>query len=203
MFSSFIQGILLGWGVAVPIGPLNVLIMSYAFKDYKRALCIGLGAMTTDMLYLTLLSFGLLHFLNSPVVLRFISLFGAAFLLYMAFGLIKDAKKEVVVRRDLKSESYIKIYIKGCLLNLTNPYVILFWLSMTAVMSANQGYFLVTLVGLVVGILSWITIFPLVIYKNRNALSDKFKITVSYLSALIIAFFALRLLYIYFIKGTL
>ncbi|NLK67152.1 MAG: LysE family transporter [Campylobacteraceae bacterium] len=204
MFGSLIQGILLGWGVAVPIGPLNVLIMTYAFKDYKRALTIGIGAMATDMFYLTLLSFGVLQFLDKPMIMKFIAIFGASYLSYMAFGLIKDAKKEIVVKEvDIKPESYTKIFIKGCLLNLANPYVILFWLSMTAVMTANQGYFLITLVGLVVGILSWITVFPLIVYKNRNALSEKFKITVSYLSALILLFFAIRLLYVYFIKGVL
>ena len=37
--SSFLQGALLGFGVAVPIGPLNILIMSYAFTSYSKALC--------------------------------------------------------------------------------------------------------------------------------------------------------------------
>lgn len=31
---SFIQGLLLGFGAAVPVGPVNILIMSYSLKRY-------------------------------------------------------------------------------------------------------------------------------------------------------------------------
>ena len=40
----------MGLGVSVPIGPVNVLIMSYALRSYTKALCLGLGAMSADML---------------------------------------------------------------------------------------------------------------------------------------------------------
>lgn len=198
---SFVQGVLLGFGAAVPIGPLNILIMSYALKDYGRGFCAGLGAMTTDIIYLTLLSFGILHLLNTPLILKFIAIFGAIFLSYIAYTLVKDASKSVEVNDDLKLESHLMIYVKGCLLNLTNPYIVLFWLSMATVMTSGQNSFFVTLFGLVISILIWITLFPLVIYKSRNKLSAKFTKALAYISALIMIFFALSLIYEHFIKG--
>lgn len=43
---SFIQGLLLGFGAAVPVGPVNILIMSYSLKRY---------ALGTDMFYMLLM----------------------------------------------------------------------------------------------------------------------------------------------------
>ena len=64
MFKSLLDGILLGIGVAVPFGPVNLLILSYALSSFKKAFFLGLGALVADAFYLLLLSFGILHFLN-------------------------------------------------------------------------------------------------------------------------------------------
>ena len=75
----FVQGVLMGLGVSVPIGPVNVLIMSYALRSYTKALCLGLGAMSADMLYLALSAFGISQLAKIPIVFTCISVFGAAF----------------------------------------------------------------------------------------------------------------------------
>lgn len=200
--NSFLQGVLLGLGAAVPIGPLNILIMSYAFTSYSKALCLGLGAMSTDSFYLMLLSFGVLHLLNTPLALKIVAVFGSLFLIYMAFGLIKDANKGVKTDPNLKSKGHLNAFFKGCFLNLTNPYIIVFWFSMaTVTVSANN--FLAMLFGLIVGILSWILIFPLIIYKTRNQISKKMMKMLSYFSSAVLLFFALNLIYQHFIKGLL
>lgn len=200
--SSFLQGVLLGFGVAVPIGPLNILIMSYAFTSYSKALCLGLGAMSTDVFYLILLSFGVLHLLNTPITLKIVAIFGSLFLIYMAFGLIKDANKDIKAKSNLKSKGYLNTYFKGCFLNLTNPYVIIFWFSMAAIITSANNLSL-TLFGLIVGILSWILVFPLIIYKSKNFISKKIMRALAYFSAFVLLFFALNLLYQHFFKEIL
>ena len=57
---SFITGILLGLGVAIPIGPLNILIMNYSLSSFGRGFALGMGAMSADILYFVLLSLGVL-----------------------------------------------------------------------------------------------------------------------------------------------
>lgn len=64
MINFLFQEILLGYGAAVPIGPVNILIMSYAIKSYSYALLFGMGAMFADVFYLLLLNYGVLNFLN-------------------------------------------------------------------------------------------------------------------------------------------
>ncbi len=189
---SFIQGVLMGLGVSVPIGPINVLIMSYALRSYTKALCLGLGAMSADMLYLALSAFGISQLAKIPIVFTCVSVFGAAFLLYIALGIYREAKKSVQIQ-SAELGSHVAVFGKGFLLNIFNPYVIMFWLSVSV--SIGREHFGFALAGLVCGILSWITLFALVVYKSRAKISDRAARAFAYISALIFLFFALKLIY--------
>ena len=109
----------------------------------------------------------------------------------MAFGLIKDANKDIKTKSNLKSKGYLNTYFKGCFLNLTNPYVIIFWFSMAAITTSTNNLSL-TLFGLIVGILSWILVFPLIIYKSKNFISKKIIRTLAYFSAFVLLFFCFK-----------
>nr|WP_314167041.1 LysE family translocator [uncultured Campylobacter sp.] len=189
---SFIQGILMGLGVSVPIGPVNVLIMSYALRSYTKALCLGLGAMSADMLYLALSALGISQLAKIPIVFTCISVFGAAFLLYIALGIYREAKRSVQIQ-SAERGSHVAVFGKGFLLNIFNPYVIMFWLSVSV--SIGRERFGLALAGLVCGILSWITLFALAVYKSRAKISDRAARAFAYISALILMFFALKLIY--------
>ena len=188
----FVQGVLMGLGVSVPIGPVNVLIMSYALRSYTKALCLGLGAMSADMLYLALSAFGISQLAKIPIVFTCISVFGAAFLLYIALGIYRQAKRSVQIQ-SVELGSHVAVFGKGFLLNIFNPYVIMFWLSVSA--SIGRERFGLALAGLVCGILSWITLFALAVYKSRAKISDRAARAFAYISALILLFFALKLIY--------
>ncbi|MBF0984243.1 MAG: LysE family translocator [Campylobacter sp.] len=189
---SFVQGVLMGLGVSVPIGPVNVLIMSYALRSYTKALCLGLGAMSADTLYLALSAFGISQLAKIPIVFACISVFGAAFLLYIALGIYRDAKRSVQLK-SVERGSHAAVFGKGFLLNIFNPYVIMFWLSVSV--SIGREHFWLALAGLVCGILSWITLFALAVYKSRAKISDRAARAFAYISALILLFFALKLIY--------
>lgn len=68
MFDSFLSGVFLGFGVSVPFGPINILILTYALKAFKNSIAVGLGAFSVDLLYLLLLQFGLLNFLDNVIL---------------------------------------------------------------------------------------------------------------------------------------
>ena len=182
----------MGLGVSVPIGPVNVLIMSYALRSYTKALCLGLGAMSADMLYLALSALGISQLAKTPIVFTCISVFGAAFLLYIALGIYRDAKRSVHLQ-SVERGSHVAVFGKGFLLNIFNPYVIMFWLSVSV--SIGRERFGLALAGLVCGILSWIALFALAVYKSRAKISDRAARAFAYISALILLFFALKLIY--------
>ena len=74
---SFITGFLLGLGIAIPIGPLNILIMNYSLSSFKQGFSFGLGAMSADMMFFILLSVGVLAVLDAPCIFNIIAIFGS------------------------------------------------------------------------------------------------------------------------------
>ncbi|EAI5962875.1 transporter, LysE family protein [Campylobacter coli 90-3] len=198
MFDSFLSGVFLGFGVSVPFGPVNILILTYALKAFKNSIAVGLGAFSVDLLYLLLLQFGLLNFLDNVIFMRALAIFGFCFLSYMAYLMLRKKKESLNLEHKEFKESLLKSYIKGIILNGSNPYVIGFWLSATGIVLSNQHAYS-TILGLVVAILFWIGALAFVVAKYSYLFSAKVIRIINIVSALIIEYFALSLLYKTFI----
>ncbi|EFO8992772.1 LysE family transporter [Campylobacter coli] len=194
MFDSFLSGVFLGFGVSVPFGPVNILILTYALKAFKNSIAVGLGAFSIDMLYLFLLQFGLLNFLDNVIFMRFLAIFGFCFLTYMAYLMLRKKKESLNLEHKEFKESLLKSYIKGAFLNGSNPFVIGFWLSATGIVLSNQHAYS-TILGLVVAILFWIGALAFVVAKYSYLFSAKVVFIINIISAIIIEYFALNLLY--------
>lgn len=189
----FIQGFLLGLGAAVPVGPINIIMMTYALRSYTQAFAFGFGAMCADSLYIFLLSFGLLKFFNTPLITQALSIFGFVFLIAIAIMTFKGAKIHIRADKKAKPAALWINFLKGFLLTLTNPYTVGFWLSTASIATANEQGFIFMLLGLICAIFGWITLMPLFIYKKRHFISDKIAKYLSILSAIILIFFAIIL----------
>ncbi|EAJ0154763.1 lysine transporter LysE [Campylobacter jejuni] len=198
MFDSFLSGVFLGFGVSVPFGPVNILILTYALKAFKNSIVVGLGAFSIDMLYLFLLQFGLLNFLDNVIFMRFLAIFGFCFLTYMAYLMLRKKKESLNLEHKEFKESLLKSYIKGAFLNGSNPFVIGFWLSATSVVLSSDHAYLMTL-GLVVAILFWVSALAFVVARYSHVFSAKVVFIINIISAIIIEYFALNLLYKTFI----
>ena len=113
--SAFLQGLLFGFGAAVPIGPINVMIMTAALSSFWLAFAIGLGAMSADVLYLVLLAFGLLEYLQGEIISKAIGIFGICYLLYISYLIFKSADKPVRANEEIRAikGSFGKNYLKG------------------------------------------------------------------------------------------
>ncbi|ECL1829642.1 lysine transporter LysE [Campylobacter jejuni] len=194
MFDSFLSGVFLGFGVSVPFGPVNILILTYALKAFKNSIAVGLGAFSIDMLYLFLLQFELLNFLDNVIFMRSLAIFGFCFLTYMAYLMLRKKKESLILEHREFKESLFKSYIKGAFLNGSNPFVIGFWLSTASVVLSSDHAYLMTL-GLVVAILFWVSALAFVVARYSHVFSAKVVFIINIISAIIIEYFALNLLY--------
>lgn len=191
----FLEGMILGFGATVPIGPINILIMSHALKKYNLALAIGFGAMSADMVYLFLMTFGLLNSFENPLLLKNLAIFGFIFLLVIGIALLKGAGQRLHVKKDIKQKGVFTTFTQGLVITLLNPYTIGFWLSIASLAKSKQGDTKVLVGGVVVAILLWITIMPFIVHSNKHRISDNIAKYFSYFAGVVLIFFAFVLLY--------
>jgi L-lysine exporter family protein LysE/ArgO len=187
----FLEGFLLGLGAAMPIGPVNIVIMNEALRHYPRAVAIGLGAMGADMFYLSAAVLGLAPFLQTPWVQTLLGSAGTLFLLVLGVMLFRHRRDEPECELT-GSGPLLGAYIKGLMLTLTNPYTVGFWLSVTAVGVGGSLPWLTA--GLVSAILLWIIVMPWIVRRHRNRLGSAVRRRVNTVAAAILLLFALLLL---------
>ena len=197
---SFITGILLGLGVAIPIGPLNILIMNYSLSSFGRGFALGMGAMSADILYFVLLSLGVLVVFDNTWIFKSIAIFGAIFLLYMAWTCYKNASKMLAkISCAERGESLLACYLKGLGLNSINPFIIGFWLSLSSVVVSSANWMIAAL-GVLLALFAWVVGLSLVTSLARRIISAKVARIFSYVSAVLMLFFTAFLIYNTFLK---
>lgn len=197
---SFITGILLGLGVAIPIGPLNILIMNYSLSSFGRGFALGMGAMSADILYFVLLSLGVLVVFDNPWIFKSIAIFGAIFLLYMAWTCYKNASKMLAkISNTERGESLLACYLKGLGLNSINPFIIGFWLSLSSVVVSSANWMIAAL-GVLLALFAWVLGLSILTSLARRIISAKVARIFSYVSAVLMLFFTAFLIYNTFLK---
>jgi len=171
----------------VPLGPINILIMNEAIKDYKNGVMIGLGAMSSDIVYLLLIMFGLIAYFNQPYILNPLAFFGGLFLIYLAYSIFKNRDIKVNAnRQNIKKSSCKKLYLKGFALTAINPYTIGFWLSASGYIATKELTPLVTILGMLSAIILWITIMPYLVHRSKHRISSRVSYYISLASAVIL-----------------
>lgn len=197
---SFIKGALFGYGASIPIGPINILIVAYALRSFKLGFAIGAGAMLTDAIYLLLSHLGVSVFLKqNAIFMEILSIFGASFLFYIAFITARGANK-ILEFNVASKQSLMRCFLQGVWINALNPFIIAFWISVSAFTNSVQNQFL-SLAGLIFSITTWIIFLPLIVAKSRKIISPKVAAVFAYVSAIFLAVFALLIIYEQFFKG--
>ncbi|MAZ40003.1 MAG: hypothetical protein CMF49_07760 [Legionellales bacterium] len=171
----FFYGLMLGLGAAVPIGPINLEMMRRNLKyGTASGIFLGLGACSADVTYVILLCAGALVLLTHPFILNTIGVLGALLLFwfgYQAFFLSAKLEKNLAPKKSLPQS-----IMEGFLLTFVNPYTILFWMSVSAqlllVTHGKNLAVLIAAVGVIIGTLSWVIFYNVILKFTRHKLSQ-------------------------------
>ena len=148
------KGLILGFSVAAPVGPIGVLCINRTInKNFAAGFVSGLGAATADLIY------GLIAGLGLTVISTFlidqkmwIQLIGLFFLIYL--GLKTIMKKESDIEfKSLVDNGLLKDYFSTLILTITNPITILFFVAVFAGLGLSNtisGYN--SIIQLIVGV---------------------------------------------------
>jgi threonine/homoserine/homoserine lactone efflux protein len=127
-------------GALMPGPMLTLVISSVAQKGFWTSVFIVIGHSVLELLIVAAFYLGVLKYLDSPLVIKIISITGGVFLIYMAVSIIVsvagkkikldlDSKK---ITQNLGAKGTIIITGKGILISLSNPYWYVWWMSIGA-----------------------------------------------------------------------
>lgn len=192
----FFRGLLIGFSIAAPVGPIGVLCIRRTLADGRvSGLMSGLGAATADALYGCVAGFGL-TFISGVLIDQqtWLRLFGGLFLCYLGIRtlLSMPAEQEAKVRGTGLFGSYASTF----LLTVTNPMTILSFAAIFAGLGlantgGNYASALILVLGVFLGSASWWLLLSGGVGLFRDKFNARAMLWVNRISGIVITVFGL------------
>lgn len=143
MFDAILSGLALGLVLAMLIGPVFFLLIDTSIKrGFKVAVWLALGVMLSDAFYIIITYFSSSAIAFLKLYSYEIGLGGGGLLI--VFGLLNFLKKPHVSATELEvplhpQRPWLDL-VKGFMMNLLNPFVLLFWIGVAGGLSAGASW---------------------------------------------------------------
>lgn len=201
MIMALTIGLIVGFLICIPVGPINVWVVNTLIKhNFRSAFSIALGGSTMDFIYFIIILTGLSLFHFSPMTV--LSLKIAGILLLFGFGL----KELLVKQQDFKmSDDLVKkvpphaasFFLMGVGIYSSNPTLIASMSGIAAVIKSWNlftntftNYFFLS-AGVALGSASWFYLLLKIVSRYKNRIPEKFFKSFSRASGLLIILFSL------------
>jgi threonine/homoserine/homoserine lactone efflux protein len=143
MLEAIVSGLTLGFVLSLLVGPVFFLLIDTSIKKgFKRGVYLAVGVLLSDMFYIAITYFSSVA---SGVMQNYQWEIGwAGGILLMVFGMVTILKKPHIKSTDLdlsdKGSSVWVEVLKGFLMNLLNPFLLIFWLGVSGSVSAGKSF---------------------------------------------------------------
>jgi threonine/homoserine/homoserine lactone efflux protein len=134
MGSTLWKGLVLGFSIAAPLGPIGLLCIRRTLEGGRwRGILSGLGAASADGFYGSLAAFGLAAVFQRYVwIQNWTQLLGGAFIVYLGIRFVISRAIDDGDGNGLVSGGLGKVYLTTFLLTMSNPITIFAFLGMFA-----------------------------------------------------------------------
>jgi threonine/homoserine/homoserine lactone efflux protein len=151
-------GLLLGFSLTIPPGPMNALIASNSVASMRRGVITGLGAMSADLVlgvsvYLVETHIDLTEFI------RWVYVVGCLVMAFFGYRILARRPGEVA-----SEAGGLRTYSTALVVGISNPFQILWWLTAGLAFAYLGG--VVLFVALFAAIAVWILVFPWAIHAG-------------------------------------
>jgi threonine/homoserine/homoserine lactone efflux protein len=148
----FLKGLIIGFAMAVPIGPLGVMCIRKTLAEgHTRGLIIGLGAATADSLFGSIAAFGLTFVSDAMTSQQFwLRLVGGGLLLFLGIRTFRARRKAPRIPSDNKG--MLGSYASAFFLALTNPVTIFAFVAVFAAFGLGHRLIVISACILVLGV---------------------------------------------------
>lgn len=191
----FIRGLLLGFAIAAPVGPIGVLCIRRTLAHGRLiGFLSGLGAATADMLYGTVAAFGLTAVQALLVRQQFLlQIVGGLFLLYLGLRTFFTPPAEHSAQAT-EPRGKLSAYLTTLGLTLTNPATILsFTIIFAGFRLANAPHGILSpallVFGVFLGSAAWWLLLSSAVAVFRNRFDSRWMLWVNRVAGMLIAGF--------------
>ena len=200
------KGLVLGFSVAAPVGPIGILCMNRTLnKSFVSGFISGMGAATADLIYGVIAGLGLTLISNFLIEQKlWIQIIGLIFLFYI--GIKNLLKKDSAIEfNSITDKGLMKDYLSTFILTLTNPITILFFIAVFAGLglsnAGNDKYAAMFLIfGVFMGSSIWWLLLCGLTFKLKNKIGRKILKRIDLISGILILMFGL-FIFLDMIKG--
>ncbi len=127
--SVFIQGMIIGLTLAVPVGPIALLCIQRAVTDGRlHGIVSGIGVATADSFYAGVTFFGLTAISGLIIAHQFSLRLAAGFVL-IAVGIRIFLSLPAPLSVKVEHETYLKDYLSALAITIANPLTLIFFIA--------------------------------------------------------------------------
>lgn len=143
MTAALIEGLVLGLTLAFLVGPGFIsLVQTSISRGIYAGIQFATGIALSDLFLIGLSYFGLLQLFGSDRQYLVLGIIGGSVLII--FGIINFQRKysipsPVNLKIPATGGRFFKHLSKGFFLNITNPFLLIFWVSVSGIASAKYG----------------------------------------------------------------
>ncbi|MFO7369020.1 MAG: LysE family transporter [Bacteroidales bacterium] len=191
------KGLILGFSVAAPVGPIGILCINRTLnKNFTAGFISGLGAATADLIYGLIAGLGLTAISTFLIDQKlWIQLTGLLFLVFIGIKTLirKDADVEYKTAED---KGLLKDYLSAFVLTITNPMTILFFIAVFAGLGLSGSIHglsaaMLLIIGVFTGSCVWWIFLSGLTHQLKTRLNKKVLKKIDLVSGMIILLFAL------------
>ena len=199
MLSAFLIGAAAGYAIAIPVGPIAVLIVRTGLRrGFRIAAAAGAGTATVDLIYaITAVVVGSAVTSVLSAVLTPMRLAAAAALLYLAVrALLRLRRTDVALDAPGEDRSAARTYVLFIGLTLLNPATVAYFVTLAVGLpqiAQDAGSRLAFAVGASLSSLSWQTLLAGIGAALHTRLTPRVELATALLSSAILVGFALKI----------
>jgi threonine/homoserine/homoserine lactone efflux protein len=198
LLSAFLLGGAAGYAIAIPVGPIAVLIVRTGLRrGFRVAAAAGAGTATVDLIYAVaavLLGAAIVPALG-PIVLP-LRLAAAAVLIGLAArGLLQLRARRLAVETD-DTRSAVRTYLLFLGLTLLNPATVTYFVTLAVGLpeiAQDAGSRIAFALGAALSSLSWQTVLAAIGAALHTRLTPRMELATTLLSSAILVGFALKI----------
>jgi threonine/homoserine/homoserine lactone efflux protein len=201
MASSFFEGLAAGYGIAIPVGAVAILIVNTALgRGFAAGFMAGAGAATADLAYAALAAFAgaALSTALAPLSIAMRLIGGAALVIIGVWGLRKNADEPPVRDAPPDAQRPLRTYMSFIGITLLNPLTIVYFTAFILGRGNPSGVTLLAGTAFVFGAglasLSWQTLLAALGGVAGRRITPRFRAVAIFAGNVLVCAMGLRLL---------